>query len=87
MSPEQANKIYDVLAVLVSAPESCRESFIYHHVRNDCHEFRFGGALGFGGKYWVERNQVTYYAEDETPKLKAIVAEVNAKLKELGECA
>lgn len=38
------------------------------------------GAFGFGGKYWSERNAVTYYQEDYTEELSKLETKVNILL-------
>lgn len=50
-------------------------------------EYRFQGALGFGGKIWIERNgssRVTCYPEDETPERRRMIDAANAALKSEG---
>ena len=47
-----ANRIYDVLVAEAGASEYFRQDFLYHF---GTHEFRFGGDLGFGGKFWIGR--------------------------------
>ena len=53
----------------------------------DCREFRFIGALGFGGKVWSSRSgsppYVTCYREDETPERLAMLAKANERLASL----
>jgi len=82
-----ANQVYDILVQHAGAPESLRNSFIYSHTEDDdnklCWEFRFQGHFGFGGKYWSERNAITYYPEDHTKKLDKLEAKVNKLLGEL----
>lgn len=48
-------------------------------------EWRFGGTLGFGGKFWRNdgRLYVACYREDETPKRLAVIETVNAQLAAL----
>lgn len=53
-----------------------------------CHEFRFCGALGFGGKFRNNGNQentpyVDYYSEHKTPKREAMVKRANERLAQL----
>ena len=55
---------------------------------NVCHEYRFCGALGFGGKFRNNGNNenvphVDCYREDETPKRLAMIAAANKRLAEL----
>jgi hypothetical protein len=53
-----------------------------------CHEFRFQGALGFGGKFRNNGNNsntpyVDCYPEDETPARREMIAKANARLSAL----
>jgi hypothetical protein len=53
-----------------------------------CHEYRFCGALGFGGKFRNNGNNnniphVDCYREDQTPKRQAMIAAANKRLREL----
>ena len=52
-------------------------------------EYRFMGALGFGGKLWLSVGlrelYVTCYREDETPARLAMIERANARLAELVE--
>ena len=55
-----------------------------------CQEYRFGGYLGFGGKFRRNSNRdcrvhVTCYPEDETKKTTAVIARVNKLLRDLQE--
>jgi hypothetical protein len=57
----------------------------------DCREYRFCGALGFGGKVWHSEVRwtdpcpvyVTCYPEDMTPERKAMIEKANARLKDI----
>ena len=87
---EYFNKVYDILVNLGGAGEYNRESFINNHTSsidlpNDapCTEWRFMGHLGFGGKYWSERNEVNCYREDETPEREVLIDKINMALGEL----
>ena len=77
MSAESANDVYDVLVERAGASEDqyARHDFVYHQTQRWCDEFRFGGLLGFGGKFWRnygtrpdgtrgERWYVSAYKED-----------------------
>jgi hypothetical protein len=53
-----------------------------------CHEFRFMGALGFGGKFRNNGNNgnvpyVDCYPENETPERKVMIERANARLADL----
>ncbi len=81
------NKVYDILVNLAGAQENERNSFIHSHLTENaiknygiCQEWRFCGHFGFGGKYRSGRNQIDYYRENETPRLEALLKEVNDAL-------
>jgi hypothetical protein len=50
------------------------------------HEWRFGGKLGFGGKFHMSKRRawVSCYPEYESEELRALMASVNEKLRGLG---
>lgn len=85
LTEEYANKVYNVLVLYAGASESMRPNFIYAHTdkTHPCWEYRFGGLFGFGGKYWSERNDITYYPEDHTKKLDKLQDKVNKLLREI----
>ena len=85
LTPLFANKVYDILVAEAGSHENNRQCFVYSHCEDEfpCHEFRFGGAFGFGGKYWSERNAINYYPEDHTKKLDKLEAKVNKLLEEI----
>lgn len=85
MTTDKANKVYDVLVALGGAREEDRENFVYHHseYKYNCTEWRFGGKLGFGGKYRSDNNRVDCYREDETPERREIIKKINSKLLEI----
>jgi hypothetical protein len=76
--------IYHALMQYAGASPAEAFHFAYAHL-NDSYlqEWRFQGKLGFGGKYWRERNEISCYKEDETPERLKIIEETNAKLKEI----
>jgi hypothetical protein len=77
----QAKNVYTVLESMVGAISLDRDNFIYHHIRPDGpNVWRFSGKLGFGGKYWSDRNEVNCYSEDETPELEQLIARTNRVL-------
>jgi hypothetical protein len=77
-------KVFDLLQLVGGAHASLREDFLFHHLKEDCHEFRFQGRLGFGGKYYSRENRVSCYSEDETADRVRLIAFLNAELAELG---
>lgn len=82
MTKERANAVFNVLVKHAGARESLREDFVFH-MEEGCLEFRFGGLLGFGGKYRPERNTVDCYREDETVKSCLIIEATNKALSQL----
>lgn len=80
LTDAELNRIYDVL-VDCGAAEGDRDAFKRHWP--DCVEYRFVGALGFGGKLWANsgRVYVTCYREDETPERLAFIEGANADLE------
>ena len=82
MTPLRAHTIYTLLVAMAGAPESDRDSFVYHHTSKEgCGEWCFAGNLGFGGKYYSRENRVSCYREDETPKRDGIIADTNIALR------
>jgi len=54
---QQANEIFDMLVKECGSNESLRENFVYS-ILDGCREYRFGGDLGFGGKFRNNGNGV-----------------------------
>jgi hypothetical protein len=90
----QAEAAWDILVRLAGAHNDKRgwnrESFIWGVSlgRHLASEYRFEGALGFGGKFRNNGNNddiphVDCYSDDLTPKREQIIAETNAALREL----
>lgn len=86
MTEEVANAVFDILVTYAGANESIREDFVYHQSTSVCDEYRFQGALGFGGKFrrsWGrsgERWYVDQYPEDETPESVRKIDDTNLML-------
>jgi hypothetical protein len=80
------NKIFDIL-LEAKANENDRDSFIYHFSEQGCREFRFGGVLGFGGKFYnyLDRWYISCYPEDRTPEAARVIENINKKLRALQE--
>jgi hypothetical protein len=81
------NSIYDILHNQLEASEGYRRSFVESHLErpmSGVSEWRFGGTLGFGGKFWVNdgRMYVQCYREDETPRRLADIETANAAIQE-----
>lgn len=82
---QRYGKIFDLLVLIGGAHESLRDDFLYRHVRcvETCSEYRFKGALGFGGKYWSNINKVSFYPEDETSERVKLRDKLNSELEKL----
>ncbi len=78
--PEIADRVYNILVTNLGAPEHVRSEFLYHW---GTPEFRFGGLLGLGGKFWYPHFRVSCYPEDSTPGLQVLIKEANRLLGEL----
>jgi hypothetical protein len=81
-----AEKVYDVLEAVCGAHESAREDFVYNQANGrPPREWRFQGALGFGGKFWANGGEwyVNCYREDETPERRAMITQANEALRDL----
>lgn len=88
---------YTILIEECGAPPAHREDFRHAVLRWGAKdypfEYRFGGNLGMGGKFWITRRygpfhdrwDVTCYREDETPGRKAMIERANARLAALWE--
>lgn len=84
LTEPEAHAIYDILAKEAGARDGDREQFVWAHTMNDMSEYRFQGALGFGGKFWCKDSwRVTAYPEDENPERWAIILRVNRQLVRL----
>src|SRR5688572_1078314 len=59
-----------------------REAFVRYFVEPGFHEWRFIGALGFGGKLYLNcgRLRVSCYSEDRTPQRDAMIERANERL-------
>jgi hypothetical protein len=49
------------------------------------HQFRFGGLLGFGGKFWVNNGKiyVSCYIDDKNEERESVIEVTNAALQDL----
>lgn len=89
----QAQAIWAILVDHCRArdTEQQRDSFIHHFVdrraASSLHldEFRFGGSLGSGGKFYEDDDRwwIACYPEDTTPEREAVITKVNALLMHL----
>jgi hypothetical protein len=82
--PSYSDIIFDILVKEAGANESSREEFL-HWFATEGSEFRFGGSLGFGGKFWrfSHRLFVNCYKEDLTSERQKVIDQVNKQLNEL----
>lgn len=84
-----ANKIYDILVKCCGAPDvrtaGPRHSFIANQTSGFVTEWRFGGDMGFGGKFWRNEGMwyVNCYSEDKTSGKNKAIQKVNKELAEL----
>lgn len=85
--PDLARHIWAILVQECGASyhPNCVQSFIWTQEQGDCQEYRFCGALGFGGKFWNYdgRFYVTCYREDKTPARLAMIEQANTRLAAL----
>lgn len=84
MTQEIAFQVYQILIEEVGAPPDEKQAFVYAQAINPepCVEFRFCGALGFGGKFWNDglRWYVTCYKEEETLARQEMIKKANERL-------
>ena len=89
MNNELANQIYDILIDECGASPELRKGFVQYLCDLDGYrkEWRFMGLLGFGGKFYAERNgcgwRVDCYREDRTPERESVIGRANKLLNEL----
>lgn len=89
ITAEQAERVWVILEEYAGASRSTRDEFMYAATVAGITEFRFGGLLGFGGKFWINcgRWYVNCYREDELPSRLMLIAAINEKLEELCSAA
>jgi hypothetical protein len=92
LTPQQADAAYTVLVLHAGANDDAadREAFVFHvaHPLRPCEEYRFCGALGWGGKFRNDGNNqgvpyVDFYAEHHTERRRIMAQETNFALREL----
>jgi len=90
LTAEQANAVYDILVREAGADNRAwqREMFIQVMTKTDprpMNEYRFCGALGFGGKFWNDNSKwyVTAYPEDMSFIDSGVITRTNAALANL----
>ena len=86
MNEQTASQIYNILIEECGAQQDGREAFVQR--QTDDHypfEYRFCGALGFGGKFRRSSSRwyVTCYSEDKTPERAAMIETANQRLEKL----
>lgn len=83
----QANQIYDILVREAGADNRAysRECFTLTVTAPTFREYRFGGSLGFGGKFWNANDEwyVNMYTEDFNPGRVEVMVATNATLARL----
>lgn len=79
------NAVFTVLVEECGASESMREHFVYDHEQRRISEWRFGGSLGYGGKFWDNggRYYVSCYPEDEKRVSMECIEKANRRLEAL----
>lgn len=96
MAEAQAEAVWQILVEMCGARSD--HGFIHHQTSAHVTEWRFGGLLGFGGKFWRtsghrpdgtwgEQWRVDCYIEDETPERRAIIDAANERLWQLQQVA
>lgn len=87
MTDAVAQAVYDVLVRLAGAPKCDALSFVHHYSTVSEHgpsgEWRFQGALGFGGKFRFPQFVIDCYREDRTADRDSMVEQVNEALADL----
>jgi len=92
MSAKMADEVYTILVEECGADDhedgSERRRFVEAQTREDdyfIYEYRFCGALGFGGKFWINdgRIYVNCYPEDQRKKEKDMIEKANKRLAEI----
>lgn len=87
LTEEQALAVYEVL-VMAGASISDQPAFVEAQTSKFVGEWRFGGFLGFGGKFYREPSAhrlgyVSCYPEDATPERRQMIVLTNALLSRL----
>lgn len=86
LTKEIANQIWTILKEEAGSREEERGSFVYHQTKG-CTEYRVGGPLGYGGKFWNynKRWYVNTYPEtlEREPSLSVIIERTNRRLESL----
>lgn len=81
-------KCWDILVAEAEAdpkPDAKRDFVLTMVEDTHCDEYRFGGTLGFGGKFYRDspcQCCIRCYSEDLTPEIQAVIDKVNGQLQE-----
>jgi len=85
MTLTEASAVYDILMLHAGEVEEewSRSDFVYHQSARYCAEYRFQGALGFGGKFRRDgkRLYVNCYAEDFNEERAKMIKAANKALE------
>lgn len=80
-------ELYEILERMCGASSDRRAADAFAYSENGRHiwEYRFGGLLGFGGKFWntARKWYVSAYPEDMTPEMRYRIARTNIELQML----
>lgn len=80
---------YDIMVkhALISNNPDDKAYFVYcfTNPNDSIYEYRVGGTLGFGGKFWRNDGKlyVSCYSEDLTPTRKKIIEQINKEFVKL----
>lgn len=86
LTEQQAKAVWRILVAECGASPNPDDelSFVMEYTADSAYspssEWRFGGCLGFGGKFRYPGLRVDCYPEDETPERNAAVLAANARL-------
>jgi hypothetical protein len=92
LTEQEADAVYTILIEECGERDHAdgreRGSFVRYMTSNENgKEFRFQGALGFGGKCWINSNRpvpyVTYYPEDYSVERENMVDRANERIAAL----
>ena len=89
IAPDMAERIWRVLVEECGCRDDTnnRHSFMHYLATEHWagHEWRFQGALGFGGKFHNNRGRwwVSCYPENRTPERDAMIRKANERINEL----
>lgn len=89
-SIDRESDVYDILVKIAGATDDENNRSQWHHFwneRDQYHEYRFIGSLGFGGKFYCDGRgagwRVDCYPEHATPLRQTIIQNTNSALATL----